>query len=191
MPYFYTANSSIKAPKTDISILNTIESCKINQMELFTAIENKIINHLWYLTPENVMFALFDSRVSEDTKNKMRINIMQNKSSGTRVHKLDINKSDLPNISLENLCNLDSLNFFKILNLSHAFLHIDACNWETDKSFNIAKRACYSIISTNDLAERGVKVAEEYNGVLTKKKQQYQKICMLCYHMRKTYKKSK
>lgn len=64
--------------------------------------------------------------------------------------------------------------FFKILNLNHEFLKADSALWEGLDSYKKARDSSLFIVSTKDIAERGVKIAEDYNRVLTKDYLQYE-----------------
>lgn len=77
------------------------------------------------------------------------------------------------------------LSFFLILNIDSSFLHSNVSEWHTMPSYIKGEMAVRSVMSTNDIAERAVKVASDYNAVLTKDPEQYKIICANAYQTRK------
>lgn len=75
---FYRANAIEKSPRIDMEMLKKMnEKRKINP-KLINAMENKLRNHLWYFTGENIVLALFDDKVPLVEKRKM-VNNMKTK----------------------------------------------------------------------------------------------------------------
>lgn len=185
LPLFFTANIPVIAPRKDIEALNELENLKLLNKDLFSAVEDKLTKHLWFLSAENVCLALFDSAVSSETKNKMRHKILYKTTQSPRSHMPELNNYN--NLKLEHLCNTNSLNFFKILNINHVFLSFNASSWHENEYFLKARECVTNIFSTNDLAERGVKIADEYNKILTKSPKEFNRICINAYEQRKKY----
>lgn len=184
---FFTAKLAILAPKIDKEVATKILECKTYDNQLFTAIERKFMTHLWYFTPQNVVFSLFDNEVSITTKNRMRQNILDLPKEPEREFRRKV--VNLKNIELENFCCQSSLEFFEILDLDFSFLSNDCQTWESNDSYIIARNTALKILSINDIAERGVKIAEEYNREITKDADEYEKICINAYETRKKYRK--
>ena len=61
----------------------------------------------------------------------------------------------------------DSLTFFEVCNISKDFLKIDPDKWETNTSFQEAKNKVQQLQVVNDVAERGVALANSYINVTT------------------------
>ena len=64
--------------------------------------------------------------------------------------------------------------FFEILDLPCSFLESNAENWDSNDEYLKARETVMNMKVTNDLAERGVKLMEEYNKILTNDEQQKQ-----------------
>lgn len=186
--FFFTAPAAIKAPGIDFKIAKALQDGKKLNPKIFNDIEKKFRSHLWYLTPENICFSLFDKDISLNTKNKMRINILNRESNDERVFRIDP-ETKLNN--MEDLCTKKSTAFFEILGLSTSFLTRDASLWALDESFQAALSKVSLIISTNDIAERAVKISEDYNRCITKDSLQYEYICINAYETRKRFRKNK
>lgn len=189
IPFFYTAGSAVSAPRIDLETAVKFQECKLLNLNLFTEIETKFKNHLWYFNAENICFSLFDEKVSLETKNLMRLNILNVECTEPRSFRIEIDH--INNINLTQFCNQSSQNFFKILDLDCSFLNHDSSKWEGLITYKNARQVAKSIIATNDTAERGVKIAEEYNRVITKNPIQYNNICINAYETRKRYRKKK
>ena len=69
---------------------------------------------------------------------------------------------------LVDLLSPQSFRFFKILNLDYKWLAMDPEEWEQEESFRLARDFVQSVKVTNDIAERGVKLARDYATLLTK-----------------------
>ena len=61
-----------------------------------------------------------------------------------------------------------SYRFFKILGLDYQWLAMDPERWQEEESYRLAKEFVTSVKVTNDIAERGVKLAKDYATLLTK-----------------------
>ena len=61
-----------------------------------------------------------------------------------------------------------SFKFCKVLNTDLAWLSMDPEEWEGDESYRNTKEFVRTVKVTNDVAERGVKMASDYATLLTK-----------------------
>lgn len=88
----------------------------------------------------------------------MRSNILSKNPNEERILRATVD-TELSQVKLYDICNQSSLEFFKILGISHSFLMKDAATWENDESFCIARSTstAYSVLSVNDIAERGLR----------------------------------
>ncbi|CAH0395707.1 unnamed protein product [Bemisia tabaci] len=88
---------------------------------------------------------------------------------------------------VKKLVNSDTLKFFTKFGLPTNFLQKDPSTWCNDDEYkSISKKVC-KLKSVNDVAERGVKLIEEYNGRLTKDPAQQQNILKLVEDYRKNF----
>lgn len=106
--------------------------------------------------------------------------------TGERKMKGDLPPKEIHQIKLSDFADKRSLEFFKILEVDCQFLTSDPVAWDSFKSYSDAKRIACSFKSTNDIAERAVRVASDYNRVLTKSISEYEKICVNAYETRKS-----
>ena len=68
---WFTAPLSTKAPGSDLQLLRDLNDYKRIDREIADAALKKFSNHLWYLSPEAVAFALFENTISDDEKKKI------------------------------------------------------------------------------------------------------------------------
>lgn len=57
-------------------------------------------------------------------------------------------------------------------------------NWESNKNYRHARDVIRGLKVVNDVAERGVKLMEEYNIGFTKKEDQKQYLLKVCFNWR-------
>ena len=72
------------------------------------------------------------------------------------------------NTELVDLVSSLSYKFFRILNTDSDWLAKDPKDWEADPSYKVPKDFVRTVKVTNDVAERGVKLATDYATMLTK-----------------------
>ncbi|KAL4149448.1 hypothetical protein QTP88_003398 [Uroleucon formosanum] len=92
-------------------------------------------------------------------------------------------KQDLP----VELLTPKSKNIFQRFQLSMAFLHQNPENWPNIKSYTNAKNILQHLNVVNDVAERGVKLMEDFNTKFTKNENQKQYVLKVVQEYRKKY----
>lgn len=84
---FYTANVPITAPNTDFTLMKKcISVAKISE-RVSSCFYKKISGQLWYLSPELVCLALFDSDVEIKIKQQMAKKILEKRDEKPRIKK--------------------------------------------------------------------------------------------------------
>jgi len=154
----------------------------------------KFCNHLWYLSPEAVALSLFDERVSTDTKRKMvkAMTCTENTQKGIKKYALSIQHvKDTVSQDLSQFVTTQSLNAFSRFEVSTEFLKLDPDKWGTDTHYNEALNVFSKILVTNDVAERGVKLIQEYINILPKDDEQRQFLLHVVCEYRSKYPDSK
>ncbi|XP_053948286.1 uncharacterized protein LOC128856887 [Anastrepha ludens] len=137
----------------------------------------KFCQHLWYLTDEVSILALFDDDVDLETKVRMIANL-------TRENPTAHNKRYIA--SKEELCgplferNIDdfvsvkSKFLFNRLQIADSFLNKCPSSWSNDDSFLQAKKKLLGLKAVNDTAERAVKLMQDFHGLITVQEEQKQ-----------------
>ena len=126
--------------------------------------------HCWYLMPEVVKFSLFSTKLSNDEKSMLACKLLTLEPRKPNSYKLE--KPKFPIIDekteLVDLITPESFKFFSILKLDHSWLAMNPDKWVQEESFRLAESFVKTVKVTNDVAERGVKLAEDYANMLTK-----------------------
>ncbi|CAI6372613.1 unnamed protein product [Macrosiphum euphorbiae] len=145
--------------------------------------------HLWYLSPEAAAFSFFDEDVSVETKKKMITALnTDSKDEFRKQYILKPNQVDsILNKGLEDFICSESMTLFNRFKINTEFLKIDPSSWQNNENYKKAAAIIKNIPVVNDVAERGVKLIEEYNDKITKDESQKQYLLQVVYHYRKTY----
>ena len=126
--------------------------------------------HCWYLTPEVAVFSLFSKKVSPDEKSRLASKLLSLHSQAPESYKLE--KPKFPVIDqttrLEDLITAQSYKFFTILGMDSSWLAKSPEDWDNDEGFKDVKEFVHTVKVTNDVAERGIKLASDYATILTK-----------------------
>lgn len=178
--HWFSAPVSHHAALNDIIFIRTLYNYKIINNDLAEEALRKFINHLYYLNVETSAFALFDERVSSETKCAMIKRIFSEELPADDVNEKKIQKKlilkydDIQQFLKDDdetiLCKLvcqSSKNMFKRFNLSDEFIKIHPNSWNNQSEYKEAEAVIKNIKVVNDAAERGIKLIEEFNTSIT------------------------
>lgn len=192
---WFTASNAITAPNSDFRFIkDTLEYREIDR-GVSEIVLQKFLNHLWYLNPENVCFALFDENVSEVLKKKMAEKILSYNDKDNevcqRIVRVKINNDMVTKIfqgeDQSYFITEQSLNFFEKCNISLNFLHEDPSAWND----NLEYLKCFGLVAhlkvVNDTAERGVKLIKDFGQTLTHDEDQRQYLLQVVSECRNLY----
>lgn len=183
--YWIEADKAHLAPYNDLLLLKTL---KIEEQRgnAWNNPLKKFANHLWYLGPELIGFAFFDTRVSFETKEKMVEAL--NKNTNIYTKKASIIISDIPNLNLEDFVSVKTYNFFRGFGICTNFLKLHPREWQQNQKYKDAFEIIKSVKVVNDLAERGIALATEYNNTITKNEEERQYLLKVIADHRKMIK---
>ena len=145
---------------------------------------------MWYLNPRMCALSFFDPDVPDQMKRKMIVSLNNSPYSEDNENKFIFHDiKEIVGKDISDFVNSDTLKFFTKFGLPTNFLQKDPSTWCNDDEYkSISKKVC-KLKSVNDVAERGVKLIEEYNGRLTKDPAQQQNILKLVADYRKNFPK--
>ena len=125
--------------------------------------------HGWFLVPEVVVFALFSDKTSLDEKSRIATRILSHGKDKPGSYKLEKQKFPIINEStqLVDLVSPLSYKFFDILQIDCSWLEDDPESLKNNEDFSKAKEFVSTVKVTNDVAERGIKLASNYASILT------------------------
>ena len=121
---------AVEAPLNDFTLMRQL--LRYPNAVIPTATSKKIGLHLWYLSEELDGMALFDSRVSSESK-KLMLEVMRDVAPEHPLNTPRVESSAfLSNRGLEQFCTLNSKKLFQWLALPHEFLAEDPSLWGED-----------------------------------------------------------
>ena len=170
IPHFLSSSIGCDAPVNDLCLFKKLYAFKSVDLQLAEEALVVLRRHCWYLTPEAVMFSLVSNKVSTDEKSRMASKLLTLKSTIPSSYKLEKPKFPIveEKTDLVDLLSSHSFKFFTILGLDSSWLEKNPDKWEEDKDYVVAKEFVKTVKVTNDVAERGVKMAADYATLLTK-----------------------
>jgi len=181
-----TAPSAISAPLNDLQLMNQLLQYSTIHEAISVATSKKLSSHLWYLSQELVGLALFDDRVFATTK-RLMVAALQKEDTDRPPKRPEIPLNSFNSCTLDNLVTNNSMNLFRLLNLSTEFLSTDPDMWEEQESYAVAKRRLATLKVVNDTTERGVALIQEYNKTLTKDERDLQFLLQVVADHRQLY----
>ncbi|KAL4096532.1 hypothetical protein QTP88_021470 [Uroleucon formosanum] len=189
----FDAPSANKAPFQDLTFIkNLLNYIAIDKDTSQIAIK-KFCGHLWYLSSELCGFAFFDEAVSIDTKRKMVKALNNEKSTSEmllttqRIIISPKNANELLEKEIEDFVCVKTNNLFKRFAINTDFLKLDPSTWRSNEDFQKSIVLLKKIPVINDVAERGVKLIEEYNDKITKDESQKQYLLQVVSDYRKKF----
>lgn len=177
---WFTAPNTIKAPNHDLQFIKKLfKFSEIDKAISRDAIA-KLENHLWYLSPESTALAFFDKNVSVETKKEMVAALEEEGDSDEIVKKVRfVNIQEINSKELKDFVDCRTRKFFDRFKLSVDFLKLDPSTWQENEKYKENLEIVRKLKSVNDVAERGVKLIEEYNEKLTKDEKERQRIIQI------------
>ena len=101
------------------------------------------------------------------------------------VKRVTLSDQDIRQKEIADFVTRNTKKFFDMLNLPNDFLEEDPDTWNSLPSFVEAHNVVAKLWVTNDTAERGVALMQEYNGLRTKSEEQTQFILQVVAQHRK------
>lgn len=187
---WYTSTSAILAPNNDFELLKKLILYDSIDSAVSQKACSKISDHLWYLNEELAAISLFDTNVSVDIKIKMIEAINSRPASKTTNQRYEVLKNELESFlqkDLSDFVSQKSLDLFNKFDLPSDFLDKDISTWSDDDGYIECAEFFKTLKVTNDVAERGVALIEEYNNYLTKDEEQLQYLLQVVREHRQRY----
>ena len=117
-----------------------------------------MFNHLWYPSLELVAFAFFDNDVSIEMKNKTR-KALENLSKPNNIKSTTLDITVIEQEQLDDFVTSHTKVFIDTIDLPFSFFEFDTENWQLNEDY----LKCMNMKVVNDLAERKVKLMDDYN----------------------------
>ena len=173
------------APMNDLQMLQLIELYVHVDSKIAKVGESKMRLHLWYLSEDLAALPLFGSDTTNEDK-KAIVDVLQREPFPEDVRRVTPTKcSKFSDLSLAQFVTQRSLNLFKSLQLSQDFLSVAVDTWDKCDDYTASCKIIHALKAVNDCAERAVKLATDFNEVLTKEDKQRQLLYQVIEHYRK------
>ncbi|KAL4104515.1 hypothetical protein QTP88_019810 [Uroleucon formosanum] len=187
---WFCARAAALAPNMDLQFIKDIILYEVIDEQISKSALKKMCGHLWYLTLEAASLAFFDDKVSSQTKIKM-VKAMQSRDIKSEANKRIILKPneiyDYANKDINDFISIQSSNFFNRFGIPMDFLDLDPKLWNENDQYKKSKELVNNINVVNDIAERGVKLIEDYNKLLTKNEDQKQYLLQVVSEYRQQF----
>ncbi|KAL4125926.1 hypothetical protein QTP88_010163 [Uroleucon formosanum] len=187
---WFCARAAALAPNMDLQFIKDIILYEVIDEQISKSALKKMCGNLWYLTPEATSLAFFDDKVSSQTKIKM-VKAMQSRNIESEANKRIILKPnkiyDYANKDINDFISIQSSNFFNRFGIPMDFLDLDPKLWNENDQYKKSKELVNNINVVNDIAERGVKLIEDYNKLLTKNEDQKQYLLQVVSEYRQQF----
>lgn len=174
----YAKENSAISPHLDLNSIKYVFN--YNNSNISNIILKHFCSHLWYLSKEPLGFAFFNNNILVDLKNITAQVLIYNNGSDEIIKKLSIKPHKVTSIvtkDLSNFINANSSVFFKSFGIDTSFLLNEPDKWNNNITYKVGASIVPYKYIVNDIAERCVKLIEEYNSILIKDEKQ--KKCIL------------
>lgn len=194
---WFNAPNAAMAPNQDLQLLKILVNYEKIDGDISKVALSKLINHLWYLNPEQVAFAFFDKTLDKGIKINMAAKMLsfeQNSEEENieddRIVKGKIALKEAHSFldeEVDYFITQTTFNFFKRFNISTDFLYSDPDVWNQDPDFFKVQGIVKRFRVVNDTAERGVKLMQDYNATITNDEEQKQYVLQVVAECRKLF----
>ncbi|XP_039431258.1 uncharacterized protein LOC120414217 isoform X2 [Culex pipiens pallens] len=157
-----------EAALNDLMLWTKLKSYRKTDSELSDAVCTVLSRHLWYLSEDLVGMALFSAKLSDLEKEDIVRAIKENPESEERSVTGCKSTLNTINPTLADFATQRSLKFFGKMKIEASFLEYPAATWPQNEQYREGEKRVKLLKIVNDLAERGVKLCEEYCKILTK-----------------------
>ena len=184
LQYWFTTPSLTSAASNDLLLYKSLLKFSKVDKAVSTAAADKLQRHTWYLTEENIPFALFDTSLPSSLRDDLAaaISILP---PGT----IPPRKPTLPELTAEsNLLDFvgpRSTLLFNLVDVPHTFL--SSSSWKESPSYTKVQEALARLHPINDSSERALGLATSVNNKITFDDETYQNLILGIDQHRKLY----
>ena len=162
---------------------------------LANAVLKKLKHHTWYLNQEYIPLSLFSDLISDRQKSQIATRLLEIQPKQSENYQYGHpTEVDLPTNRREGL-SLELLDFigngsnflFDVLNFDRSWLNLHVSEWKNSESYRCMEDFVHHLKTTNEAAERGVKMISDFANSLTKNETERQALlqvvqCHRRYH---------
>lgn len=181
------------APFMDLKLYKDMLSWTRNGTNIGTEVMNKILGHTEYLNQEYICLALFSEKVGNREKQKIAQRLLeippQNNYSMGKPNAVPMTRlfAEGMNYELVDFIGNGSLFMFEALGFQKDWLKDPVNEWENSPAFQEMKEFVKHLKTTNDTAERGIKLISDYAQLITKNEDQKQALLQVVQEHRRLH----
>ena len=168
---WFSSRSGISAPKNDLLLARRL---LVSGDRISLGALKKLKGHFWYLSEELIGFSFFDDSISVEEKRKMVLGLDNPPVSEDLQKRITLSDHDILVKEIPDFVTRNTKKFFEALSLNSDFLKEDPRTWSDNPIYCELQESVAKLRVTNDTAERGVALIQEYNGLRTKSEEQTQ-----------------
>ena len=188
--YFLRSRIAVFTPQDDLQFLSSMISYRDEDPDLAIPVIASIKRHLWYLSEQLVVLALFNEELGSFIRSVMAQKIF----SIPRPDVFKVGKPKYPTIDDNNLPLLSSLLgprswlIFSLLGLTNSqeWLQLPPKYWDLISDYRVARDFCFNLQVVNDCAERAIKLVEDFS-CITKDEKKFQFLIQCVEDHRKNF----
>lgn len=183
---WYRAPCSLTAARNDLQLLMDIDRFKAINEDISASTMTTFSRHLWYLSEELAGIAFFDTAIDVAEK-RLMVQALTKSGCKDPVVKAKINVKNVMQYRMSDFVTANSLTIFRALNISQEFLKSDPQTWSSRDDYIVARNLVKSLKVVNDVAERALALATDFNSNLRGDDEQWQYSLRGVEHHRKIY----
>lgn len=186
VPAWLACPVAADAPTIDLNLHQDLQRYKMMDSDIAEAALKVAARHVWYLRPQLVPLALCSRRVTSEEKQNIARTLL---SSDKPEDYADDNVVIADSTKLSELVDERSWLMFHELNVCKpdTWLHLPVVEWQEDTEYQKFLKFVTDLKVTNDLAERGVKMIEDFINTATKDETQLQALLQVVEAHRRRY----
>lgn len=189
---WFKCASAIATPKQDHEFMKDMLVHRRIDAPIANAVIKSCCNHLYYHSDESIAFALFDDCVTFEEKKQIcaAINAQTITGEVEAENKINILPAQVPafcKLRLADFVTESTVKFFERFKMSKEFLNIDPELWPENVIYIEALDNIKHLRAVNDVAERGVKLFEQYNKLITNNEEEKQYLLQVVSAYRKKF----
>ena len=190
--YWFRAPEVVNAPVNDLNLLKDIGKYQNINKSVADAESGAMMRHLWHLSDQLVVLALFSPHVSAEEKRIMVV-AMESREGEEDFPKrrVGIDMTTIQEMQLADFCTAGTMSFFETARIPRGFLQVAPAEWGGHPDYMHGKGFLQSISAVNDVAERGIKLVQDFNATLTRQEEQKQFLLQVVSEHRRKIPKSR
>lgn len=152
--------------------------------QISLATVNQFSRHLWYLHESLAALSFFDDRIPRSMRIKMceklRVATVPNEANKFLKPK----NREIDSYQIHDFVNANTRDFFTSYDIDVEFLISDPATWKNSASYLQALEKISGLKVVNDVAERSISLAQDFNGLAGKSEEQQQYLYKTVAHHR-------